>query len=170
MRRTLSLLGLAALMCSSMMAQQPMRRVAVNSFSQPESKPVYQKWLSEDVAYIITPEETRAFTMLKTDDEREQFIESFWRRRDAKPETDENEYRAEHYARIAHANENFGFADVAGWRTDRGRIYITYGKPDQVQKTSSSEVWIYNRLPVAGSGLKFEFVMTPVSRDFRLRQ
>jgi GWxTD domain-containing protein len=170
MRRTFLLLGLTALLCCSVVAQQHSRRLSRNSFGQADAQPVYQKWLNEDVAYIITAEERRAFTALRTNAEREQFIESFWRRRDPQPETDENEYRAEYYARIAHVNQQFAFGNVAGWRTDRGRIYLTYGRPDEVQKTASGEVWLYKGLPGLGSNVRFEFVDATGAGDFRLRQ
>ena len=169
MRRTFLLLGLAAFMCIPAIAQQP-RRASRDSSAQPTLGEVYSKWLNEDVAYIITAEEKRAFTMLKTDNEREQFIEAFWRRRDPKPETDQNEYRAEYYGRIAYANQNFAFGNIAGWRTDRGLIYITYGKPDEVQKSSSGEVWIYDYLPNLGRNVKFEFSDKSGTGDFHLRQ
>src|ERR1700686_3475546 len=89
----------------------------------------YRKWLNEDVAYIITDEERTAFKRLQTDEEREQFIEQFRLRRDPPPDTVENEFKEEHYRRIAYANENFA-SSVPGWKTDRGRLYITYGPPD----------------------------------------
>src|ERR1019366_1512185 len=86
----------------------------------------YRKWLNEDVAYIITDEERQAFKRLQTDEEREQFNEQFWLRRDPTPDTVENEFKEEHYRRIAYSNENFA-SGIPGWKTDRGRIYITYG-------------------------------------------
>jgi len=151
-------------------AQQQSRKVFSHSLVQPGSRVVYEKWLNEDVAYIITTEERRAFMLLKSDEEREQLIEAFWRHRDPRPETDENEYRAEYYGRFAYANQNFAFGDVAGWKADRGRIYVTYGKPDEVPKSSSGEVWIYNHLPGLGSNVKFEFVNAEGKGDFRLQQ
>lgn len=169
MKRTFLLLGIAALMCISAIAQQQ-RRVSRDSSAQPNLREVYSKWLNEDVTYIITPEEKRAFMLLKSDEEREHFIEQFWRARDPNPATSENEYRTEYYGRIAYANQNFGFGNIAGWRTDRGRIYITYGKPDEVQKSSSGEIWIYNNLPNLGSNVKFEFMDKSGRGDFQLRQ
>src|SRR5271170_7074937 len=80
----------------------------------------YRKWLNEDVAYIITDEERKAFKRLSTDDERETFIEDFWLRRDPTPDTEENEYKEEHYRRIAYSNEHYA-SGIPGWRTDRGR-------------------------------------------------
>ena len=90
----------------------------------------FEKWLKEDVAYIITSEERASFKRLQNAEEREQFIEQFWIRRDPTPDTAENEYREEMYRRVAYANEHFG-SGVPGWKTDRGRIYITFGPPDQ---------------------------------------
>ena len=92
----------------------------------------YKKWLNEDVRWIITPEEMSAFKQLSNDEERDQFIEQFWLRRDPTPDTVENEYKEEHYRRIAYANEHFA-AGKAGWRTDRGRIYIVFGPPDEIE-------------------------------------
>jgi len=156
--------------CSSLVAQQQSRKVVSPFSCSARLQGGYEKWLNEDVAYIITAEEKRAFMLLKSDEQLEQFIEAFWRHRDPQPETDENEYRAEYYGRFAYANQNFAFGDVAGWKTDRGRIYITYGKPDEVQKSSSGEVWRYNHLPGLGSNIKFEFVNAEGKGDFRLQQ
>jgi GWxTD domain-containing protein len=91
----------------------------------------YEKWLREDVVYIITEQERAAFVALTSDAERENFIEQFWQRRDPTPGTPENEFREEHYRRIAYANEHFA-GSVAGWKTDRGRTYIVYGPPDEI--------------------------------------
>jgi GWxTD domain-containing protein len=85
----------------------------------------YRRWLSEDVGYIITDEERQAFKRMTTDDEKQQFIEQFWLRRDPTPDSAENEYKEEHYRRIAYANERFA-SGIPGWKTDRGRIYITF--------------------------------------------
>src|SRR5436190_19027112 len=84
----------------------------------------YRKWLNEDVSYIITDEERAVFKKLQTDEEREQFIEQFWLRRDPTPDSVENEFKEEHYRRIAYANEHYA-SGIPGWKTDRGRIYIT---------------------------------------------
>src|SRR5579862_4718960 len=88
----------------------------------------YRKWMNEDVVYIITDEEKSAFKRLSTDDERQQFIEQFWLRRDPTPDTEENEFKEEHYRRIAYANERYA-SGIPGWKTDRGRTYIMYGPP-----------------------------------------
>ena len=89
----------------------------------------FKKWINEDVRWIISPEEESAFKQLATDEERDQFIEQFWQRRDPTPDTLENEFKDEHYRRIAYANEHFA-AGTPGWRTDRGRIYIVWGPAD----------------------------------------
>src|SRR5437762_11358567 len=116
---------------------------------KPELNKAYKDWLEKDVAYIITDEERKAFKKLQTDDERERFIEEFWRRRDPDPDTDENEYREEYYERIAYANEHFA-SGIPGWKTDRGRIYITWGKPDEVESHPSGGQ--YQREPSEGGG------------------
>ena len=109
----------------------------------------YRKWLNEDVAYIITDEERAAFKRLQTDEEREQFIEQFWLRRDPTPDTVENEFKEEHYRRIAYANERFA-SGIPGWKTDRGRIYITFGPPDERDEHPSGGT--YERPPEEGGG------------------
>ncbi|MBV9572803.1 MAG: GWxTD domain-containing protein, partial [Acidobacteriales bacterium] len=101
-----------------------------------EISSTYKKWLSEDVAWIITDEERAAFKQLSNDEERDQFIENFWQRRDPTPDTVENEFKEEHYRRIAYANEHFA-AGIPGWKTDRGRMYIMYGPPDEIDSHPS---------------------------------
>jgi GWxTD domain-containing protein len=126
-RRPALLLAMLALLACNALAQTDAkiqdprdkpRKVKV------EVKKAYKDWIEKDVAYIITSEERKAWNKLQTDDEREQFIEAFWRRRDPDPDTDENEYREQYYERIAYANEHYA-SGIPGWKTDRGRIYIT---------------------------------------------
>jgi GWxTD domain-containing protein len=109
----------------------------------------YKKWLEEEVPYIISDEERSAFLQLQTNEEREQFIEAFWQRRDPTPDTVENEFKEEHYRRIAYANERFS-SGIPGWRTDRGRIYIMWGPADEIESHSSGST--YNRPMSEGGG------------------
>src|ERR1017187_285246 len=109
----------------------------------------YKKWLEEEVPYIITNEERAAFLQLQTNEEREQFIEAFWQRRDPTPDTVENEFKEEHYRRIAYANERFS-SGIPGWRTDRGRMYIMWGPADQIESHSAGST--YNRPMDEGGG------------------
>src|SRR5450756_1264374 len=109
----------------------------------------YKKWLNEEVPYIITDEERSAFLQLQTNEEREQFIEAFWQRRDPTPDTVENEFKEEHYRRIAYANERFS-SGIPGWRTDRGRMYIIWGPADQIESHSAGST--YNRPMTEGGG------------------
>src|SRR5438477_3253317 len=153
---------------------------------KPELNKAYKDWLEKDVAYIITDEERKAFKKLQTDDERERFIEEFWRRRDPDPDTDENEYREEYYERIAYANEHFA-SGIPGWKTDRGRIYIMWGKPDETESHPSGgaynresyegggststypfERWFYRYLAGVGSGIEIEFVDPTGSGEYRI--
>jgi GWxTD domain-containing protein len=139
---------------------------------------VYKKWLDEDVRWIITDQEMKAFKNLSNDEERDSFIENFWLRRNPNPDSPENEYREEHYARIAYANEHFA-AGMPGWKTDRGHIYIAYGKPDSIESHPSGgnyqrpmeegggststfpfEVWHYRYIPGIGDNIDIEFVDT----------
>ena len=114
-----------------------------------EIKGPYKKWLDEDVVWIITDQERAAFKQLSNDEERDNFIEAFWQRRDPTPDTEENEYKEEHYQRIAYANEHFA-AGIPGWKTDRGRIYIIYGKPDEIESHPSGGT--YERPMEEGGG------------------
>jgi GWxTD domain-containing protein len=123
----------------------------------------YRKWLTEDVAYIITNEERVAFRSLSTDEQRERFVQQFWERRDPTPGTPENEFKEEHYRRIAYANENFqDAAGLAGWKTDRGRVYIVYGPPDEKEShpnaTPPNEQWLYRHIEGVGDNIVVEFV------------
>src|SRR5262249_34259977 len=92
----------------------------------------YKQWLTEDVIYIIAPEERNAFLQLSTNEEREQFIEQFWLRRSSNPDLPDNDFKEEHYRRIAYANEHYA-SGIPGWKTDRGRMYIMWGPPDETE-------------------------------------
>jgi GWxTD domain-containing protein len=109
----------------------------------------YKKWLNEDVVYIITPEERSSFLHLSTNEEREQFIEGFWQRRNPDPDSPENTFKEEHYRRIAYANEHYA-SGIPGWKTDRGRIYIMWGPADEVDSHPSGGT--YERPPEEGGG------------------
>lgn len=153
---------------------------------EPDENRPFERWLKEDVAYIITAEETAAFKRLKNNAERENFIENFWRRRDPDPDTQENEYREEYYERIAYANQHFS-TGIPGWKTDRGRIYIARGKPDSVESYPAGgsynrpsyqgggstsvypfEIWFYRHLDGVGDGLEIEFVDPTGTGEYRL--
>jgi GWxTD domain-containing protein len=149
-----------------------------------ELKGEYKKWLDQDVRWIITDEEAKAFKSLANDEERDQFIEQFWQRRNPDPDSNNNEYKDEHYARIAYANEHFA-AGKPGWMTDRGHIYIAYGKPDSIDSHPSGgnyerpmeegggststfpfEVWHYRYLEGVGDNIDIEFVDTCMCGDY----
>ncbi|MDP9115583.1 MAG: GWxTD domain-containing protein [Acidobacteriota bacterium] len=145
----------------------------------------YKKWLTEDVGYIISDEERKAFKALQTDEERDQFVEQFWLRRDPTPDTEENEYREEHYRRIAYANQYFA-SGIPGWKSDRGMIYIKYGPPDErdqhnggteersVQEGGGTtsmfpyEQWRYRYIEGFPPNVEIEFVDTTMTGEFRM--
>jgi GWxTD domain-containing protein len=152
-----------------------------------ELKDAYKKWINNDVPYIITGAEKKAFQTLATDEERENFIENFWRRRDPNPDTEENEFREEYYERIAYANEHYT-SGIPGWKTDRGRIYITWGKPDSVESHPSGgaydrpsyegggstttypfEIWFYRHLDNVGDGIAWLVTRTKRTRSNTFR-
>ena len=133
----------------------------------------FQKWLNEEVVNIATDEEREAFGLLQSDEDRQQFIEQFWIRRDPTPGTNQNEYQEEHYRRIQWANDHFG-GDQPGWRSDRGRVYIAYGPPDEVDTHTGAtgtpvyEVWRYRYVATVGGTATVEFVDSARTGDFRL--
>lgn len=141
-----------------------------------ENKP-HLRWLNQDVVYIIADEERAAFQRLATDEERERFVEQFWLRRDPTPRTPKNEYREEHYRRIAFANERFEtVSDRLGWQSDRGRICIVYGPPDEIEvhPVGSSEipypfeVWRYRHVESLGKELFITFIDRTKRGDYRI--
>jgi GWxTD domain-containing protein len=161
------------------------KKANARSLRQELSK-TYKKWLDEDVRWIITDEERSAFTQLSNDEERDQFIEAFWQRRDPTPDTEENEFKEDHYARIAYANEHFA-AGIPGWKTDRGRIYIVFGKPDEIDSHPSGgtysrpmeegggetstfpfEQWRYRYIEDIGQEVIIEFVDTCMCGDYHM--
>jgi GWxTD domain-containing protein len=149
-----------------------------------ELKGPYKTWLTEEVPYIITDEERKAFMSLSNDEEREAFIENFWQRRNPNPDDPDNSYRDEHYRRIQYANDHYA-AGKPGWKTDRGRIYIMWGKPDSIDSHPSGgmyerptdegggetstfpfEIWHYRYLPGIGENVDIEFVDTCMCGDY----
>ena len=146
----------------------------------------YRTWLEEDVVYIITPDERNAFLQLETNEEREQFIEQFWLRRSSNPDLPDNDFKEEHYRRIAYANEHFA-SGIPGWRSDRGRIYIIWGKPDEIEShptggtydrpmeegggsttTYPWETWRYRYLEGIQENVILEFVDPSGSGEYHL--
>jgi GWxTD domain-containing protein len=129
-----------------------------------------------DAAYIISDAERNAFAQLNTDAERELFVEQFWLRRDPTPGTFENEFRDEHYRRMAYANDHFSTRPGnAGWQTDRGRIYITFGPPSEIDSHPNGsatkppyEDWRYRFLEGIGDDVNIEFVDRDSTGDFRM--
>src|SRR5579862_3063024 len=161
------------------------KKESAKSLKQELSK-TYKKWLDEDVVYIISDEERKAFRQLSNDEERDEFIAAFWQRRNPSPDSEENEYKEEHYRRIEYANEHFA-AGVPGWKTDRGRIYIMYGPADEIDSHPSGgayerpmeegggetstypfEDWRYRYLEGIGQEIEIEFVDTCMCGDYHM--
>ncbi len=169
--------------------------LAVTARAQDEdSTDYFKRWLDHDVVYIITREERDVFGKLSTDDEKTRFIEQFWRDRDPDPSTPGNEYKEEHYRRLAYANEKFS-TGKPGWKTDRGMIYIKFGPPDRRQTNPTGgrvyrtqqellasasdhaeqhmtalpfEVWEYRKIEGIGEEVSFEFVAKEGGVDYSL--
>jgi GWxTD domain-containing protein len=146
----------------------------------------YNKWLDEDVYHIISAEEKDVFKKLSTNEERDQFIEQFWKRRDPDPKTPYNEFKEEHYRRVAYANEHFT-CGIPGWKTDRGMVYIKFGPPDRIDdyvygagydrptwegggqtKVFPTQFWEYRNIPGLGADVELEFVDSTGSNLYAL--
>jgi GWxTD domain-containing protein len=159
-------------------AQAPAQPPAVATTTVCGGSPTYANWLNQDVAYIITNQERQAFERLGDEAECAHFVEQFWLRRDPTPDTVENEFKEEHYRRIAFANQHFASDRMQGSSTDRGRIYITYGPPDEIEshsgnKTAATETypfdqWLYHHNAALGDDVLFEFVDSAGDREYRL--
>jgi GWxTD domain-containing protein len=173
--------------------QDPLKRPPTEKQKKLNSKALrqelgrsYKKWLDEDVRWIITDQERQAFRQLSNDEERDQFIEAFWQRRDPTPDTEENEFKEEHYRRMAYANEHFA-AGIPGWKTDRGRIYIMYGPADEIDSHPSGgaydrpveegggetstfpfEDWRYRYIEGIGQEIIIEFVDTCMCGEYHM--
>src|SRR5450432_607123 len=174
-------------------AADPLRRPLTDKQKKQNSKSLkielsktYKKWLDEDVRWIITDEEQKAFKLLSNDEERDSFIEAFWQRRDPTPDTIENEFKEEHYRRMAYVNEHFA-AGIPGWKSDRGRIYIMYGPADEIESHPSGgsyerpmeegggetstfpfEDWRYRYIEGIGQEVIIEFVDTCMCGDYHM--
>jgi len=159
-------------------------KIAAQKNLKIELKGAYKTWLEQDVTYIISDEERKAFKSLGNDEERDSFMENFWLRRNPSPDSPENEFREEHYRRIAYANEHYA-AGKPGWKTDRGHIYISFGAPDSIDSHPSGgtydrpmeegggstvtfpfEIWHYRYLEGVGDNIDLEFVDTCQCGDF----
>ncbi|HWE51952.1 MAG TPA: GWxTD domain-containing protein [Bryobacteraceae bacterium] len=138
----------------------------------------WQRWVYEDVAYIITDNERAAFLALRNDEEREAFVEQFWQRRDPTPGTVENEFKNEHYRRIAYSSRFTADSGLPGWKTDRGRTYIVYGPPDEIdwhstgggkpQASAPWGTWKYRHIDGVGNNILIEFVDTAMNGEFHM--
>ncbi len=145
----------------------------------------YDKWLNQDVVYIISDDERAVFSKLQTPEEKDSFIEQFWQRRAPNPNRNSNEYKEEHYRRIAYVNEKFG-SGIPGWKTDRGRIYIMYGEPAEIEDHAGGEhyrrkpnegggdtavypfqVWRYRNIEGIGDDIEIEFVDRSWTGEYR---
>ncbi len=171
---------------SELLGKDKNKEKRTEALKQEEYEDYYQKWLKEDIVYIITEEEEQVFGKLTTADEKEEFIEQFWHRRDPDLRTASNEYKEEHYRRIAYANERFP-SGLPGWRTDRGRTYIIHGPPTQVTSRAGGgfyarpmhegggvtstypfEVWRYRYIEGIGEEVELEFVDASMTGEYRL--
>jgi GWxTD domain-containing protein len=152
----ISALVLAVTLVAGLAAWQPPTEKA--------KKSPYKKWLNEDVVYIIQDRERAAFQNLQTNEEREHFIEQFWDRRNPVPGSPVNEFKEEHYRRIGYVNDRFSDSKLTGWKTDRGRIYIQYGPPDEIEAHTSRvaatppyEDWMYHLIQGVGRNVIIRF-------------
>jgi GWxTD domain-containing protein len=147
--------------------------------TEPKVSP-YTKWLTEDAVYIIDDRERAVFQSLRTDEQRDHFIEQFWLRRDPTPGTPENEFKEEHYRRILFANNHYASKSLLGWKTDRGRIYIQFGPPDEIESHLSGdgaaatdypfEEWLYHHIKNIGDNVLIDFADAAKTGDFKMTE
>jgi GWxTD domain-containing protein len=183
------LIASAALALGAWQANSNPERLASTQADKAPAGP-WQKWLNEDVVYIIAYDEALAFQRLKTDEEREHFIEQFWERRNPTPGSAENRFKEEHYRRIAYANNHFASKLKAGWQTDRGTTYIKYGPPDEIDSHPTGgtnhrpesegggtggainaypfEQWRYRHIEGIGTNVSIDFIDPTKSGEFRM--
>ena len=170
-----TLIVTTAIALAAWQSEPPQQGAAARPQTDRAKPSPYVLWLDEDVVYIIADEERAAFQRLTTDEERVKFIEQFWLRRDPTPGTAKNEFKEEHYRRIAYANEHFWKSGRPGWRTDRGHMYIVYGPPDELeshpraaQRLYATEVWLYWHIEGIGDNLSFTFIDRTGTGDYHL--
>lgn len=154
--------------------QPALAQESANPQSSAAAASKYAKWIDQDVVYIITDRERTAFNKLTTDEERDHFIQQFWERRNPVPGSPENNFKREHYRRLAYVNEHYA-SSIPGWRTDRGRIYIVYGPPDEIdshpRRESGSlpyEFWLYRYVDGIGNNVTITFVDKNGTGDYQM--
>jgi GWxTD domain-containing protein len=181
-RRTYTLLAIivSAGFLTSHAAFGQSRRASLDNASDGEAHAVrsglnqpYFDWLTQDVPYIISPDERAAFLQVIKDDDHELFIEQFWQRRNPDPDSQDNTFKAEHYRRIVYSNEHFSTGSTPGWKTDRGRVYIQWGQPDQIESNEPGvaghfETWRYRYLEGVGENVAVGFADPDLTADYRL--
>jgi len=135
----------------------------------------WDKWVKEDVVYIIQDDERHAFNNLTTDEEREKFVEQFWERRNPVPGSPTNLFKEEHYRRISFANNRFASPTIPGWKTDRGRIYITFGPPNEIDShqscstsTPAYDDWGYRYIEGIGTNIQIRFADATCTGEYRM--
>jgi GWxTD domain-containing protein len=141
-RRHRSLLFLIPIVCLGLNPHSAhSQNQATSQSMSPESKlpEIYKKWLEEDVRWIISDKERADFKQLSSDKQRDDFVIAFWERRNPTPAAQHNQFKEQHYQRLAYANTHFA-ESAPGWKTDRGRIYILFGPPDKVVHALSGSV------------------------------
>ncbi|MBX7173947.1 MAG: GWxTD domain-containing protein [Pyrinomonadaceae bacterium] len=185
MKKIFVMLGVVALLTINGFSQNPSNN-PIKQNKENNADKIFKDWVNKDVKYIISPDEKKVFDLLQTNEERENFIAHFWDVRDPNPDTEENEFKEEYYERIAYANEKFT-SGIPGWLTDRGRIYITWGKPDSIESHPSGgsydrpsyegggstttypfEIWFYRHLDNVGDGIEIEFVDPTGTGEYRM--
>jgi GWxTD domain-containing protein len=170
------LLAAILLVISAALAFAALQQPAPAQEQAAATSDAYQRWVDEDVAYIIQDQERHAFKDLTTNAERDRFIEQFWERRDPTPGTAQNEFKEEHYRRIAYTNSHFSSPTIPGWKTDAGRIYITFGPPDEIDAHIAScslsapahEDWTYRWIEGIGNNVSMEFRDDSCTGEFRM--
>lgn len=125
----------------------------------------------QEARYIATSNEISQYQKLSGAEPKRIFIYDFWKKRNTNPVSQVNSYRQTYMERVAYANAHFGVGKGQGWSTDRGRVYILYGPPDEIDRHPNEtdsrpyEIWYYNSIE---GGVNFVFVDRTGFGDYTL--
>lgn len=125
----------------------------------------YEDWLKKEVKLLLSSGEEKEFETLKTDKEKDKFIELFWAKRDPLPQSKENEFKEEWYKRLEYVNKNLNYGPRRGIHSDMGKVYMLLGPPAQTkgraggmrkssmggsQMEAPPQIWVYQAMPNLG--------------------
>ena len=161
-----------ALLVDSGLTQSTPRFIC--STNEPRTDREFNEWIRSDVRWLVTNAERTAFANLKSGNDRREFVQNFWRRRDPDPDTSANEFRDTYCGRLP-LTKRFE-SGIPGWKTDRGRILLLWGEPDKILTGKENiegdvvtvfEKWTYKHLDDLGTDIYVTFVDPTQTKEFR---